>query len=514
MIKTKLILLIVFNFIFLYSGVLSLAGETVREAKKKIQSRDRPNFVDRQIQNFLLPRAAESALSSATFPEITALFEAYDQQRSQSLTVVVKEMHPDLFEKQAVQIQSTARTPQIDALIRTSIDPSVLLYAVYARNPAIQAASEAFQAALTHYSQAAYLDGILRQYNAFTKTLDLRLGGMQNQRQMIAAEFPFPAVTALRGDLIQTDIDIAKLDFAIAVRDTLAKAKKTFHDYVYIHGAIQITTDNLKLLEQMLQVASRKFEAGNASYNDVLKSRVALSKLTDNLITLSHQQKTILAEMNTLLNRSPDAVIGAPRALKIDLPQYNSDALYELARTDRQEIRQVRLRKQRVRQMIALAEKMNRPDPSPGAGYFENRSALLAGAAKMDTFRPAPRQPLRPWFGQREAFIEEMRHRENEMARRIEDTINQTLLNVKSVYFVLDAARRESDLYEKTLLPDARQSLEVTRADYEGARVDFLDYLEAQRTWLDFNLAHYQARRDLGRALAELERAVGTCFNR
>lgn len=313
---------------------------------------------------------------------------------------------------------------------------------------------------------------------------------MQGQRQTIAGEFPFPAVTALRGDLILTDIRIAEQDFAIVVRNTIADVKKSYHDYVYIHDAILITQENQSLLEQMLEVASRKFEAGKASYNDVIKARVALSKLSDNLITLEDQETTIIAELNTLMDRPPQALLGRSGYPKLDPPEQTLEELYTLAKISRQEIHRARLREKRIQQMIALAEKMNRPDPTLGASYFEDRSALLVGAEPdRDTFRPAPRQPVRPWFGVRESFIEEMRGREKEMAQRVEEAVNQTLLKVKTAHFSMDAAQRETELYAKTLVPEARQSLEVAETDYEGARVDFLDFLDSQRTWLDFNLA-------------------------
>ncbi|MBZ0257651.1 TolC family protein, partial [bacterium] len=153
---------------------------------------------------------------------------------------------------------------------------------------------------------------------------------------------------------------------------------------------------------------------------------------------------------------------------------------------------------------------MNRPDPTLGASYFQDRSGLLVGSDPDGmTFQPAPRQPLRPWFGQREAFIAEMQMRKQEMTNKLKSVENQSLFEVKSSHFSLDAAYRESELYRTTLIPEAKQSLEVAETDYQGARTDFIDYLDAQRTWLDFNLAQFNAQRMYGVTLAELERVVG-----
>jgi outer membrane protein TolC len=334
---------------------------------------------------------------------------------------------------------------------------------------------------------------------------------MQPQKQMIDTQLPFPGVTSLRGDIIQTDIEIAKQEYAMTLRDVLSEVKKTFYDLAYIHHAIEITKENRVLLEQMLDVASQKFEAGNTSYNDVINARISLSKLTDNLITLEDQSTTIDSRLNFLLNRSPNAPIGQVLVPNIQAMKIKLDHLYELAQEKRQEIQKMSLMIHRTDLMIDLAQEMNRPDPTLGASYFQERSGLLVGSEPdRETFQSAPRQQLRPWFGQRESFIAEMQERKYELTSKLDNLMNQTLFEIKNAHFSLDVAYRETELYRTTLIPEARQSLEVSETDYLGARIDFLDYLDAQRTWLDFNLAFYKAQSTFGKARAELERNLGS----
>lgn len=484
-------------------------SDSYKDARKKLTGEDRPWFVDEQIQRnetiqpALLPQAV-------AFPEVEMLMERYQGQSSASLEPIIQTVEPALLTQEGKQIQAQADSQDIDKLMMGKLDLTMALHVAYQRNPSIQAASQAWQAALQRYPQGAYLDGILRQYNSFTKRLDLLLGGMQPQKPMVDTEWPFPGLVSLRGDLIQTDIEIARQDFSIALRDTLANTKKTFHDFIYIERAIEVTRENQELLKQMLDVASQKFETGNTAYNDVIKARVALSKLTDAIITLDDQRETIIARLNTLLDRAPHAPIGSLTPPSIQQIQLKIDRLYEIAQQKRQEIRQMQSRIERTRLLIDMAQEMNRPDPTLGASYFQDRSGLLIGVEPdRSAFQPAPRQALRPWFGQREAFIAEMQKRKQELSNKLEDITNQTLFEVKSSHFSLDAAYRESELYRTTLIPEAQQSLEVAEADYQGARTDFLDYLDAQRTWLEFNLVHYKAQRSYGVTLAELERVAG-----
>ncbi len=95
------------------------------------------------------------------------------------------------------------------------------------------------------------------------------------------------------------------------------------------------------------------------------------------------------------------------------------------------------------------------------------------------------------------------------MTQRVQETLNETWINVKNAHFAMGTAQRGIDLYAKTLVPEARQLLDVSETEYEGGRIDFFDYLDAQRTWLDLNLALHNARRNVRVAFVELERVIG-----
>jgi len=488
-------------------------SDSYKDARKKITAGERPWFVDEQIQRNENKQPAQLPQAIA-LPEVDMLMGRYHDESSSSLASIIQIVEPALLSQEGIQIQNQADSQSIDKLMTGKLDVTIALNVAYRRNPSIQAASQAWQAALQRYPQGAYLEGILRQYNSFTKRLDLLLGGMQPQKQMVDTDWPFPGIVSLRGDIIQTDIEIAKQDFSIALRDVLANTKKAFHEFVYIDRAIEVTRENQELLKQMLDVASQKFETGNTAYNDVIKARVALSKLTDAIITLEDQRETIIARLNTIFDRAPHASIGPLVSPPIKQMQLKIDRLYEIAKQNRQEIQQMQSKVERTRLLVDMAQEMNRPDPTLGASYFQERSGLLVGAEPdRSAFQPAPRQPIRPWFGQREAFIAEMQIRRQQLSNKLEGVINQTLFEVKSSHFSVDAAYRESELYRTTLIPEAQQSLEVAEADYQGARTDFLDYLDAQRTWLDFNLVHYNAQRSYGVTLAELERVVGASLD-
>ena len=65
-------------------------------------------------------------------------------------------------------------------------------------------------------------------------------------------------------------------------------------------------------------------------------------------------------------------------------------------------------------------------------------------------------------------------------------------------------ATRNLELVTRSLLPKARQALEVARSGYRSGRVDFINLLDAERSLLEFQLAEVEARTRRELVLAEV----------
>jgi outer membrane protein, heavy metal efflux system len=70
--------------------------------------------------------------------------------------------------------------------------------------------------------------------------------------------------------------------------------------------------------------------------------------------------------------------------------------------------------------------------------------------------------------------------------------------------FIYREANRNLQLLRNSLLSKARQSLEVSRSGYAAGKVEFINFIDAQRTLLEFQLQEVEARTRCELALAEL----------
>ena len=382
----------------------------------------------------------------------------------------------------------------------------------YEWNPGLKSAREKIRAVLEQYPQAAYLENVLRQYNAFTKQLDTKVGPMHH-KEMMAMKFPFPDTLSLKGQIITEDVLIAQKEFEIALRNLVTEIKLAYYDYLFVVEATRINEENQKLLQQMIAIAQTKFRVGQGKYSNVIMAQVELSKLAEVIITLEQQRETIIARLNTLLNASADLSLGPPVPVEEERVTLTLAELYELAVEKRQEIQKQKLAISKMSLMVEMAKQMTYPDPTLGASSFENRAMADLRHTKRMPMTFSTRRTLNPantaWFGHRNSYIHEMDVKIEAMEHQIKELESNLRFVVKKHHFGMETANRSMRLYRQALLPQARQALDAANTAYQAAQIDFLSFLDAQRTLLKLKIEEQRALRDYRQHLAQLEQAVG-----
>ena len=382
----------------------------------------------------------------------------------------------------------------------------------YEWNPGLKSIREKIRAMLEQYPQAVYLENVLRQYNAFTKQLDTKVGPMLH-KEMVAMKFPFPGTLALKGQIITEDVLITQKEFEIALRDLVTEIKLAYYDYLFILEATRINEENQKLLQQMIAIAQTKFRVGQGKYSNVIMAQVELSKLANAIITLEQQRETVIARLNTLLNTSADLPLGIPVPVEESHIIPTLAELYVLAVEEHQEIQKQKLAISKMGLAVEMAKQMTYPDPTLGPSYFENRSmGELKQTQKMRmTF--STKRTLNParmaWFAHRSSYIREMDVKIEAMEHQIEKLESNLRFVVKKHHFAMETANRSLRLYRQTLLPQAKQALDAANTAYQAAQIDFLSFLDAHRTLLNLRIEEQRALRDYRQHLAQLEQAVG-----
>lgn len=419
---------------------------------------------------------------------------------------------PRLFiDTSSAEFQRAKQLTNVEELNQALSGPVTLelLEAItFERNPKLRELRESWRLACEKLARALYLDNILQQYKASSAAWGPAQASQETLPPFI--EPPRPMLT-LKGEVALQEILIEEKKFEIGVRDLMTELRQAYNENLYLLQAIRIARDSQTLLTDFESAARKKYEHHAASLLDVLKAQVELSKIGQELVTLEENHKTVLARLNTLVARSWDAPLGTPSdVVDVPLPLPLAD-IHALAIRERQEFHLLELQIKRMGLVAEVVSRATYPDPDAEIGP-PGEDTVSPGAEAIATPAFDLRRDLKPvfWFGINDAPLLEL-YREIEILRQelagMRDVHHH--FDVSEALFRIDEARRQRDLHRTTLLSQASQSLDSARIAYQSGTASILDLLDAQRSWLDFNLAHHGFIRDYRMNFSKLEQLVG-----
>ena len=290
--------------------------------------------------------------------------------------------------------------------------------------------------------------------------------------------------------------------FRQAQFDLRAKVISAYDDYALTAELSRLGRQNVGLLATVVAVTQARSRAGAAGQQDVLRAQNELDLARNDVAANDAQLPAERATLNALLNRPPDAALPEPPALPPSRPVPASDreVLILIARQNPQLLALADEAGSR-RVGIEVARLLYEPDVSILA------STDLKGIAQtVSPFITVPilkYEAIRASVAQAEADL-----RATEAARRqaIHDLSAQAVADLAT----LRDADRQLDLYERSVLPRARQIVTLGRSAYESGAASLLDVLDGQRSLVEIERLVAQLRAVRDRRLADVESLAAT----
>jgi cobalt-zinc-cadmium efflux system outer membrane protein len=322
---------------------------------------------------------------------------------------------------------------------------------------------------------------------------------------MVGQDIPGRGKRELRAEVAEKDVALAQSDVAIRTRQLVSEVKQAYAMLFIARKATDVHLAGVELLRQIADVSQTKYASGRISQQDVLKPVVELSKLHGDLLMFEEQAGIAAARLNVLLARPPEAPIGpltepAERAL---LP--TSTELQSLALDRQPELKRAHIEIEKAEAELASAKQEFKPDFTVQGGYLlmpNQTDAWLARVGVTWPRAPWSRGKISAHIAEQTAASETARARERAMQ-------NMVRLAVQEAYVRAKSAQERAALLRTTILPQAQQTLDVSRIGYQTDKVDFQAVIDNQRTLLDAQLGYVRALSDFEQATADLERAVG-----
>lgn len=325
----------------------------------------------------------------------------------------------------------------------------------------------------------------------------------------LVQRFPYPGKRALRHDVAEKDADAMFYGVQETVNRVTRDVKVAYFDLALAIESTRLTERNKRVLEQFMKTAEARYEVGQASQADVLKAQTQVAKMTDELIKLGRERRIIETELNRALGRPPDLVALLPQipTLKEEAPRL--EELQRIALATRPQLLALHSMTSRNEKALQLAHKDYYPDFDLRLSYGQrDRSPTGARRDDMVSLTVAMNLPL--WrdskLGPRVAEATAMRDRTTSMLQAQQ---NEVFSRLRQQTASIEQNLRSARLYETTVLPQARLTVESSLSAYRVNRVDFLTLLDNQTTVLNYEIGRTAAVVNQNKAWAEVEFLVG-----
>lgn len=377
---------------------------------------------------------------------------------------------------------------------------------VLARNPNLSQMVAAWQAASARYPQVRSLDdpmltGMFAPSSFGSNTVE------SGYRIEVSQKIPFPGKLRLRGEGALAAADAAQNDIEDMRVQLIEAAKLAFYEYYLVGRANTVNEEGLRLLGEFKQSAESRYKTGLAPQQDVLQAEVEIGRQRERAVILDRMRKVAIARINTLRSAPPDEPLAAPpQSLKIvpGLPAVAS--LRGFAVSQRPDLRAIQDRIAVEENALKLALREYYPDVDLAAAY----DTIMGNGAQRDLApQVGVRMNLPVRIAKRNGAIAEAQAKITQRHAEYASRVNQVQFQVQEAYEQLLESERVLALYEKTILPAARENVKAAQSAYVTGKTPFLSLIEAQRNLVNLRDRNYEATADYFRRFATLERVIG-----
>ena len=377
-------------------------------------------------------------------------------------------------------------------------------------NPQLQSLFQQYMAALERLPQAKALPDPTVAFGVFVSPVETRVGA---QRANISISQMFPWFGQLKAqESVVADLAKARYqEFEDAKNKLQFEVRSTYNNLYVLRSAIEITQENIVLLNSFKELAKVKFESGKGSFVNVLRIDMEVLELDSQLELLRDSETPILSRFKELLNTELPSLIAFPDTLWSDNLETDLAFLNDSLLVNNPVLSKYDYEMSSLTNQARVAELQGKPSFSVGLSYINvaKRDGVDVSGNGRDAIAlpqvgiriPLYRKKYEAMVKEKQILRESVRLQKDNTINRLQTSLEEWLKDYR------DAVRREN-LYEQ-LSGIARQSLNLLVSEYTTEGSDFEEVLRMDRQLLKYELELEKARADRNTTVAYINYLIG-----
>ena len=389
--------------------------------------------------------------------------------------------------------------------------PSLIAEALQ-NNPEIQAAYQEREAAQQRIAPAEALDDPMLEagvINAPLASSPFNREDMTMKMIGLSQRLPFPGKRGLRKDVATKDAQAIEHGYQETVNRVIRDLKFAYFDLGLTLEMTKLVEKNKLILEGFLHLAEEHYKVGLGSQADVLKAQTQVSRMQDELLRLARERPVIEAELIRTLGRHTSAAALIPAPPHIHEQLLNLESLRETAFAQRPQLLALQSLIARSEKSIDLARRAYYPDLDVRFSYGQ-RDNMLDGTRRDDMVSMTVAINLPVWRGNKiEPRIMESQAMREQALNLHQAQRNELAAQLRQQVAVTEQNHKSARLYQTTILPQARLTVESALGAYRVNQIDFLTLLDNQMTVFNYEISLVTAMANYNKALAEIDLLIG-----
>lgn len=380
------------------------------------------------------------------------------------------------------------------------------------RSAQLRSAYEAWRAATERVEQASTLPDPKFSFGQFIEEVQTRTGP-QLRRIGLSQAFPWPGKLDAKADLATRRSEAAWEQVEAERLRVARRIEVAFHEYAFLASELAITTELLGLVQGLEPVVQGRIRAG-AGQEDLLRLQVEIGRLEDDVASITQRRSALSARLADAMNlslRGEARLLPLPELSAPTPSTRSTSALVEQALASSPRIAVLERRLEAARSAEDLTKYKRRPEFAARVDYIDTGDALSAGTPGSgdDPLFAGLSVSLPVWTSSYSAAEREARHSVRAAAAKLEDARSTLNADITDEVYRIDDSQRRLVLYRESLVPRAREALQLTTAAYRAGSASILDLLDSERALLEFELSYWRACREYLQGEARLTELLG-----
>jgi len=371
------------------------------------------------------------------------------------------------------------------------------------QNPDLKSMQEDAAAAKAASSKSRFWEDPMVGVRFYQVPLGKNVDKAQDIDYIVAQKFPFPGKVEAAAQIAHHTYLHHLEELTGRGRSLLRELKADYYQLYARQKRLEVLRQIEGRLRGFVQAAQGKLAANQGTATDAVMGQTEIAKLIGEREVLQQESKTLQAKLNQLMARPVETEIRLPGTVELPVWNFDLKALQASADANHPELRGARHRVEEKQWGIKAAKREWYPDFNAQVEYAQHPGSTqdaLTGELLLNV-------PL--IVGKKRQGVKQAEAEYASATYAQESAKNEVSYRVQEVYQKAKSAQRLLQINRGTLLPQARQALEMSATAYLGGKAAFLDSLNAARTLLDAQQEYWKAFENLGTALAELEEAIG-----